>query len=67
MRALLLVLLLTACQPTPISDVLPAFSTYTPKQQRQMKTDFDALPQKSSLRTVIRDCKALRDEIRASK
>jgi hypothetical protein len=54
MRLFALLLLLTACQPPPISGVLPAFAQYTPKQQRQMKADYDALPPDPSTRAFRR-------------
>ncbi|MCU1324997.1 MAG: hypothetical protein JWN34_367 [Bryobacterales bacterium] len=69
MRLLMLAVLMTlaACQPAPVVTDSPAMAEYTPAQQRQMKRDFDALPADSSMRIVVRDCKALRNEIRAGR
>jgi hypothetical protein len=57
----------TACAPQPVlTNAIPVFAHYTPEEQRAMGRAFDDLPSDSPLRPVIRDCKALRDEVRKS-
>lgn len=68
MRALLICLFVTACTPQPVlTGTMPAFAHYTPHEQRAMGEAFDALPADSPLRRTIRDCHALRDQIRDSR
>lgn len=56
---------LAACDAAIITDA-PAFTEYTAEQQAQMSAAFKALPGDSPLRRALKDCRALRDEIRAA-
>jgi hypothetical protein len=61
-----LLLLLAACGPLPVITDAPAMASYSTEEQQRIKSAYHALPADSPLRPVIRDCKALRNQVRAT-